>query len=258
MSDRRNFVILFQGRAGSSFLVDALGRLPGVVAEGEMLVGVDPSQTPFGNRLRRLFRPAADDGPAHLQLIWTRNFYRREWPGARAVGFKTKVRDVYDRHGFGRMLEEEDVHVLVLERRNLIKQAVSNLNAERVYAEHGVWNLRHDQQRPGPFEADPERFDAALRRVVFERETLDAFVRFVRRPMLRLEYEGLVRDPRAWFGAACEFLGLPAGEPVSDMRKATDDDLRRVVTNLAELRSRYEGSHFEAMFNDALAVVDDT
>jgi hypothetical protein len=42
------------------------------------------------------------------------------------------------------------------------------------------------------------------------------------------------------------------------MRKATDDDLRRVVTNLAELRSRDEGSHFEAMFNDALAVVDDT
>jgi LPS sulfotransferase NodH len=164
---------------------------------------------------------------------------------------------VYDRAGFGWLLEEEDVHVLVLERRNLIKQAVSNLNAERVYAAYGVWNLRQDQQAPGPFEADPERFDAALRRVAFEQETLDAFVRFVRRPMLRLEYEGLVRDPRAWFGAACEFLGLTPGEPVSGLRKATDDDLRRVVINLAELRSRYAGSRFESMFDEALAVMDD-
>lgn len=250
MTARVNFLILFQGRAGSSFLVDALAKVPGVVAEGEMLVGVDPAHGSLRNRVRRLLRPLPDDGVDRLQLTWTRTFFRGDWPGARAVGFKTKVRDVFDLEGFARVLAEEHVRVIVLERRNLVKQAVSNLNAERLHAAHGEWNLRDGQGNLGSFEADPDRFDDLLRKVVLEHEVLDAFVRYLRLPLLRLDYEGLVQDRNAWFHAACAFLGLPASEPVSQVRKNTGDDLRSVLRNFAALRARYEGSRFAAMFDD--------
>lgn len=252
MNERVNFVILFQGRAGSSFLVDALARVPGVVAEGEMLVGVDPARGSLRNRVRRLLWPSADDGVDRLQLTWTRTFYRGAWPGARALGFKTKVRDVYDLEGFASILAEERVRVVVLERRNLVKQAVSNLNADRLHAAQGEWNLRNGQTKLGPFEVDPARFDDMLRKVLLEHEVLDAFVNFLRLPILRLDYEGLLRDRNAWFGAVCEFLGLGRTEPVSGVSKNTEDDLRRVLLNFDALRAGYTDTPFAAMFDDAM------
>jgi LPS sulfotransferase NodH len=251
--DRTHYVILFQGRAGSSFLVDALGRLPGVVAEGEMLVGLDPARGSFANRLRRLFRPGPDDGPAQFQTDTTRHFYAAAWPGARAIGFKTKVRDVYDLEAFARVLTACDVRAIALDRRNAVKQAVSNLNADRLHQALGEWNLPDGKARLGPFTAEPADFDDALRRVVFAQEMLDVFVRHLRVPVLRLEYEDLLREPAGWFGSVCRFIGVPPAEPRSAVAKNTDDDLRSVLLNFDELKARYDGTPYAAMFDDRVA-----
>jgi hypothetical protein len=246
---RRHFLILFQGRAGSSYLIDALGRLPDVVAEGEMLVDPDPTGGTFAGRLRRLLRPEAAIEPARFQLETTRRFFTAAWPGSDAVGFKTKARDVFDLEGFGAILDEHAVRVIVLERQNLVKQAVSHLNARRLHEVRGEWNLTGGQPTLGPFEIDPEQFDGMLAQVTFEQHMLDAFARYIRTPVLRLEYDDLLRDRAAWFGAACGFLGRPAVEPESGVRKNTRDDLREVLLNFDVLRARYARTRFAAMFD---------
>jgi len=246
---RTHFLILFQGRAGSSFLIDALAKLPDVVAEGEMLVDPDPTGGTFAGRLRRLIRPGAAVEPARFQLETTQRFYSAPWAGSTVVGFKTKVRDVYNLEGLGPILDEHAVRLIVLERHNLVKQAVSHLNAHRLHAARGEWNLQEGQTRLGAFEIDADAFDDTLRQVTFDQQMLDAFARYVRVPTLRLEYEDLLRDRAAWFGSACAFLGLPAGEPRSGVRKNTEDDLRKVLLNFDVLRSRYEGTRYAPMFD---------
>ena len=69
---RRPFIVLFPGRTGSSWLVDALSRHPEIGIEGEILVG--RTEREQEDHLRRLFG--------------TRSRLAR--------GFKTKLKDVTD------------------------------------------------------------------------------------------------------------------------------------------------------------------
>jgi len=254
---RTHYVILFQGRAGSSYLIDALGRLPGVVASGEDLTELAPPSGSMLRRLRWLVRPAVGDTPAGVQFAYTRWFYEARWEGAQAVGFKTKVKDIYDHEMLGRLLNEFDVRAIVLERRNLVKQAVSRLNAARLHEERRQWNRRTGDASLGPFEADPELFDRMLRRVVFSQDMLDSFIAYLGAPTLRLEYEELERDRATWFGSICQFLGLPPVEPTSGLGKNTPDDLRAVLLNFDALRAQYRGTPYAMMFEEATASGDE-
>jgi LPS sulfotransferase NodH len=247
---RTHYIIVFQGRAGSSYLVDALARLPGVVAGGEDIADMAPPSGSIVRRLRWLVRPAPAETPAAVQVEYARWFYGTPREGARAVGFKTKVKDIYDHALMGRVLNELEVRAIVLERRNLVKQAVSRLNAARLHEARGHWNRRAARSPLGPFAPDPEIFDLTLRRVAFAQEMLDAFVTYLGAPTLRLEYEDLVRDRTAWFASVCRFLGLPPAEPTSSLGKNTPDDLRAVLVNVDVLRARYEGTPYAPQFDE--------
>jgi len=84
-----HFVLLFEGRTGSSYLIESLDAHPHVRAKGEYLV-----------KLR--------DKGAEAQLSWakrslTTSFITRY----RAVGFKTKLRDILNPEKFRALLIEK-------------------------------------------------------------------------------------------------------------------------------------------------------
>ena len=85
----RPFVILFPGRTGSSWLVDALGRHPRIHAEGEILV-----------------RRSPEEQPSIWSGVWNRGSSRR------AAGFKTKLKDVVDPAALASAIEEAGVVVV--------------------------------------------------------------------------------------------------------------------------------------------------
>lgn len=256
-SDQRvNFVVLFQGRAGSSYLTDVLDRHPDITASGEWLAGLLEGEDERGDsvlaRLRSAGRRLVRGCPTQRQLHGTRAFFGERRPGTRVAGFKTKVRDLLEPARIAEILVEADAKVIVMRRENLVKQAVSRLNAARLHARTRRWNRRQGEEPLGSFSVSPATFSAHLAQVVFDQRVLDAFADLLDAPRLELEYADLLRDREGWFGSVYDFLEVEPRPIESDVLKNTRDDLRRVLTNFDELRNAYRGTRFEPMFDETV------
>ncbi|HZJ25704.1 MAG TPA: hypothetical protein VFF40_01600 [Acidimicrobiia bacterium] len=228
------FVILFPGRVGSTYLVSALDGHPDVEAKGERL---DP--------LRAAGAPA--------QLAWTRRYLRGPIVNRhRAVGFKTKLRDVLDTDGFARLLDEFDARVVLLDRRNDVKHVVSRVTARRLRDTTGRWNRYGDEAAAAPVEIDPADFDARLRAVVAEKASIAEFVAGLDRPSLHVDYEDLLATPDATFGRVLDFLDVRRRPIRGATEKHTSDDLRDVLVNFEALRAGYDGTRYAAMFDEVI------
>jgi LPS sulfotransferase NodH len=228
------FVVLFPGRSGSTYVMSALDAHPRIMAKGEVL------------------DPMRKEGP-EAQLDWTRRYLRGPFLNHnRAVGFKTKLRDVLDQDGFSAILGELDVRLIYLDRRNDVKHAISRITARRLKDTVGRWNRYDGDARMGPVTVDFEDFATRLGAVEAEKATISAYVGRLDRPLLHLDYEDLLADPTATFHRILAFLGLPPAPLQGTTLKNTSDDLREVVTNFDELRARYAGTPYEAMFDEVL------
>jgi LPS sulfotransferase NodH len=226
---KTRFVILFPGRTGSSFLVSCLSSHPEVIAEGE-----------------RLVRQSAS-----WQRDWIDGLFGapRKAP-VRAVGFKTKLKDVADRDGFARELARHEVRLVTMARRNLVKLAVSTLNARRIHAATGRWNNAADAPPLGPLEAGVEEIAAMVDRCEREQREVLAFAESLARPTLHLDYEDLLVDRDAWLRRATDFLEVSPLPLASTVGKATDDDLRAALARYDEVRDHFAATERAVDFSD--------
>jgi LPS sulfotransferase NodH len=230
------FVILFVERAGSTYLITALKSHPSVLALTEKLCA-----------LRLEGKGAAD------QLQWAEAFLTPPLVGRhRAIGFKTKLVDVLDRDGFAELLRRRKCRIVQLRRRNVVKGAVSTLNARRQWEKSGNWNLLNETTRLPPFSVDPARFDALLH----EREQLDreleGYVDALQLPTLRLFYEDLLRNQQTFVRKTLDFLGSRDQPVLGTTLKNTGDNLSETLLNFDDLRTRYAGTRYESMFDEVL------
>lgn len=237
------FVILFEGRTGSTYLVEALDRHPEVHARKEVFASL-----------------RGQGWQAEHQVEWLEEFFGNppEEERIRALGFKTKLRDVLDPEETARVLEKFGASVIVLLRRNRIKHLVSVFNAMRLHEETGDWNLYADSGRLPPLEIDPERFDEWLEERERQRDEIEAYAEALSLSTLRLTYEELLLDEDALLATVFEFLGVEPRKVKGEARKATSDDLREALANFDELRARYEGTRYEPMFDEVLVPADGT
>jgi LPS sulfotransferase NodH len=229
---RVHFVILFPGRAGSSYLNTMLERHPDIEIKGEML-----------GALRR-------EG-SERQLEWTERFLRGPIVSRQsAYGFKTKLRDIHDPTAFGAILHAYDTRVIELTRANDIKHAVSRVNARRLHERTGRWNREAGDPPLEPAPITPEDFDFHLRKVESEKADIRTYVEQLGLPSLTLTYEDLLGSLQPALEQLFEFISVRTITVEGKTKKNTDDNLGRAVTNLAELRDHYRGTRFEGMFDD--------
>ena len=227
MSKATPFVILFPGRTGSSWLVSSLQSHPMVQAEGERLVQLRPRSQP--RWIRRLYHRAAR-------------------AGLRAGGFKTKLKDVWDLDAFRTLLTGHGARVIVMDRRNTVKLAVSTINARRLFEATGRWNRRAGDPVLPPFTLA----EADLRRVLAEcqdrQRQLHDYAATLPLPGITIHYEDLLGTPAETMGRVLEFLGAPPMPLDSAVANNTDDDLSLAILNAAELQAAFAGEPFAEMF----------
>lgn len=230
----KRFVILIQGRSGSSYLVQALNNHTAILCAGEKL------------------KDLKTEG-AEKQLQWARKFLS---PGLfsrhRAVGFKTKLSDVLNPAAFGELLQEKQALVISLDRRNRIKMAVSSYRGKLLHEKTGRWQLYAAEDRPPPVRIGLEEFQPLLERIERNGQRMESFLQELDLPLLELYYEDLFLDQPATFAKIFAFLGVEEQPVSSNIIKNTSDDLREAILNFDEVKAHYLGTPYEAMFDEVL------
>jgi hypothetical protein len=250
------FVLLFQGRCGSSNLIEALDSHPDIRAQGEVLAAWRSDAASQLREARYLLgAPAADSAAARLKTK-VKDLAARCGLGPRpakpVVGFKIKLRDLADPGQFAALMRELGAKVILLRRRNRVKIVVSSINSRRLHSATGEWNARSEGQRPGPVAIDPKEFESQLRIKEEHEQLLLDYVRTIGLPTLELCYEDLLSDYEGSLGKLFAFLGVPYQLVRGKCVKNTSDDLRDALLNFEELRARYAGTPYEAMFDEVL------
>ena len=226
----RPFVILFQGRAGSTYLTEALASHPDVHAWFEEL---SVEETAAGQlESARAMLSAPPDAPC------------------RAFGFKAKAVDLFDPGAFAEVLRDVHARVIALHRRNVVKWTVSWFTSDRLNEATGDWNLYREHDRLPPFAIDAAIFEERLAYVETAARALRTFVAGLELPTLSLYYEDLLADQAEFLRLAQTFLGVEPRPLAGRSIKNTPEDLSVIVLNIAELRAHYAGTRYEAMFDD--------
>lgn len=231
------FVILFIERDGSTYMISMLESHPAIATVYERFA---------------VMRQKGEDGAA--QLAWAREFYSVPLISSNAAtGFKTKLVDVLDPDGFASLLQEKQVHIIQMQRRNRVKAVISRINARRLYEATGNWNLYNKSDRMPPMNVDPGIFS----RYLYEREEADgqlsAYVAELGLPTLLVTYEELLLNRDTVLQQIFAFLNVTPHPVKEKTMKHTKDDLREVIENFDELRARYAGTPYESMFDEVLA-----
>lgn len=227
------FVLLFTGRTGSTYLIEALASHDEIHAVGEG----------FGT----------GGGNAAQQLRWARAFLSQQCAaGIRAVGFKTKLRDVVDPEGLAELLRAVQARSIHLRRRNRVKTVVSWINSERLSSRAGDWNLYNEEDRLSPVRIDATDLAQRLEKVEIGERLLQEYVDTLRLPTLSIDYETVLTDQERTIEGLCTFLGVRRLPLRGTALKNTADNLRDAVSNFDELRSHFQGTRYLQMFDEVL------
>ena len=234
------FVILFPGRVGSTYLVSALDARPDVNAKGERL---DP------------LRSDGADGPARLDPALPARPVPEPVPGGR-------VQDQAARRARPGSGSPPSCAISTRGWCSWTDATTSSTRSaasprERLKDRTGRWNRYERPDDPGT----PRRGDrrsrrlrgAPARRSRRRRRRIADYVAGLGAPPPARRLRGPPRRARRpTFGELLAFLGLTPGALEGATLKNTSDDLREAVANFDELRARYVGTRYEAMFDEVL------
>lgn len=257
----RRFVILTSQRSGSNFLEQTLNSHPNVRCYGEILLGFDG---PEGRQevpafLERRPRPAvAASALLSGGLLFPRSTIQRAYGEAResVVGFRL----MYN-HASGRVLrslEQDDVSVVHLTRRNVLRQVISRLQMHEAHVAAGTYQThfaRGEQRvsrRGVTLAAQSEEICQGVEELVARRDEamrwLDGGIRHV-----SLTYEDFLRDGELNPESLQEirgFLSIDGEFEASRLTRTGSSTLDNIVEDPAGLRELLDKSGRGWMVDD--------
>ncbi|MDH3605434.1 MAG: sulfotransferase [Acidimicrobiia bacterium] len=257
----RSFLLVFYGNTGSSWLVQTIG------SDSEVFVpGFEPLErwaweVTDAERLdwmRTVFSPPEDrSGPAYAawleELGKNPHFQEPRRADFTYAGFKMHAHSIEDRTALLKLLLDSETKVVLLERRNRIKHALSTYR----HHEEGKSQFEKAGVRP-PSLLDLEKFHAKVEESVAlhgqSQEFWDEAVAMLGpEAIIRVQYEDFVDGPGkdATMERVAGFLGIANYTyKGSALKKATPDNLATAVINFDELTARYAGTEFEQYLNE--------
>ncbi len=256
----QRFIILTLGRSGSNHWVSLVNEHPRVLNYGEVLGDYTPHERFVRPALRRSNAGYVDSLLSSRAMAYLGQGYSavsriargerprmpKRYSELEAVGLKDFSQLVERRELADHLLEVEDLKVISLLRRDVLRRFIS---LERLHAGGAVAN-RGGAATEGPT-LTLDR-DHTLEQLDIFAAELDYHERLVGRfpdgAVLELEYETVFRSSNAMERATAEvfeFLGVEPLEVRSPHRKLTDDDLRAVVANYDEMVEWLTGTPYE-------------
>ena len=227
------FVILAQGRTGSTLLCKLLGSHSRIHCDFEILI--DPVRD-----VHRYIR--------RLSLAATRPAY----------GFKVKINQLKNRQGisdcaaFLRHMHEHGWRIIYLKRRNLFRQVYSRRAAQV----RGTPHTRPLSDGSAPL---PPRVSLDVADIVHDMGRRQENLRRERKALKGLPFKTVVyeddlfrpADQQRTVRNIVEWLGLTPEPMHTDLIPNTPQNLRHVIANFDEVEAALRGTEFETFFREA-------
>ncbi|CDX46157.1 hypothetical protein MPLDJ20_80226 [Mesorhizobium plurifarium] len=240
------FFILFEARSGSSHLVSMLNSSPDVTCYSEIFVSqpVDVCE--------RLLDALENGKSLHEINPWVLDDHGSIELGkpASCIGFKTKPYDLPGDFILNR-LERSGFKLILLTRRNLIKQAVSRATGLKLWDKVGLYNAIPDGPTVSSVVVDPTEIIEIAEICDEINEQLHSTFNSWKNEKLHIEYEDLLYRETSVMESLSGFLSIPNFKPLSRTRKNTLDDLSIAVKNYDELAKALENHRFKAFLDQS-------
>lgn len=242
MGAARQFVILSTQRSGSNWLEDRLAGHPRITMYREEIFR--PTLTkPIAYRsyrdsdtVRRLLGRVAPPVAKFRYLRW---LHRNAPDAAQVVGFRLMYDQLRRNPSLGVLLAAQRTPVVHLVRKNVLATHVSVVAART----SGLYVTRSTEKKTPPVRLDAAGLVADLeRRIAF----IDRHRRMLRTvPHIEVGFTELTADPDAGDRRILDFLGLPAADLGSMVRRSGDRPLDERIVNIDEVAGVLRNTRFD-------------
>ena len=241
------YVIIFEGRTGSSYTVSALNQHPNVFCYPEVLARCNQMQQRELLDALILGKSITHINPYAEDPMYGARFERSHEVG----GFKVKLNDVYELEKFLDYLERHKFKLIYLKRQNILKSAISWMNARRLRRQYGFrWNPISKSEVQGALYIDPDvLLDELAVRIRYERWHETFYDAYAGKKRI-FYYENLMQNEARFFGDMFGFLEVARHPVRGTFFKNTPDQLHEAVINYDEIRDLCVDTYFERFLDD--------
>ena len=248
------FVIIFEGRTGSSYVVSCLNKHPQVLCYPEIFANpeIENKKDTLCAITQGLEIEKRVKSPANLkrQILQYAPEEILEKKRLHAVGFKLQLPQFPNLKFLSLHLQKHCYKLIHLKRNNIIKSVVSELNAHKLYQKHKTWNATNQQQIQKSVYIPPKKFYQTLKnRVIKEREH-QQFYNAYTGDKKTYYYEYLQENHDAFLYDLFDYLNLMPQKIKGDFFKNTSPQLQDAIQNYDEIKALLKGTYFEQYFTD--------
>lgn len=242
------FAIIFEGRTGSSYVVSVLNRYPSLLCYPEILADQSgPGQKKILNALVKGFPVETLNAQAANAQYYHNNLDQKR--NLEAVGFKVKLNQVIHLEHFCGFLERHAFKLIYLTRKNLVKSAVSELNAERLRKQYRRSNAQIQAHVQGSLYVAPRILERELRRREKLTQAHCLFYKACQTVKYTFYYEDLLADQAPFFHTLFAVLEVSPRPHRGNFLKNTPDDLSDAIENYTEIRQYFQDTRFNEYFD---------
>jgi len=226
MSDSvSKFIIFADARTGGTHVMSKLNSHPDIFSVSE----------PF---------PHHNLNSHEEQISWMEEFFsntkKRKF---KSLGFRTKIEHQADLPKFIDYINDNDIKCFSLQRRNLVKKAISRINAVKLYKEINDYNVKTKEFKQKSHEIRPNKLLKEIEICEDQlRTTSDFLIELL--DVSILYYEQILLDETDFFNRIMNKLGIQKVELETSVFKNTSDDLSKSILNYEELKSRLNNTPY--------------
>jgi len=219
------FIVFADARTGGTHLMSKLNSHPDIFAVSE----------PFAHHNLNTHEE---------QVSWMQTFYsnskKRKFE---ALGFRTKIEHQADLDQFVELINRENIICFSLQRRNLVKKAISRINAVELYKETNDYNRKSKDFKRKTYEIIPNKLKKEIEICEDQKDLTNQFIERLDNVTI-IYYEQILLDEKSFFDRIIQKLGIESKELQTTVFKNTGDDLSKTLVNFNEIKSSLEGTKY--------------
>ncbi|MEQ9425970.1 MAG: Stf0 family sulfotransferase [Cyclobacteriaceae bacterium] len=245
------YVIYCTPRTGSTYLVQLLMNNDGLKSYGEVFIPKPKNNKGVLKKKEFFYHYARKNLVKRFERFFFKHQVIREFLTSlaqeeKAWGFKMMVSYTSKYPSLISYLKKENFKVIVLKRRNTLKQYLSLLNALNT----GVWHQRDLNLKQQAFKLDRHELWLGLNKIKEQNEEIDQW--FDGQTTHDIWYEDMIAKPRETVQDLSNFLDVKLSiVEKPSLVKIMPDDLQKIIYNYEEVKGWLMGTEFEYCLNES-------